>query len=408
MWLKSRLQHQKEILYRMKAESKLSRLVLVTPWPLLVFLVIPILVILSITLNINLPLAGPKPLLVNNFCFAFLVACRLFRYLYRLGKGIRYGAEFCKPKQSLPLSVPAADVRASLSGAGFIFAADGGYGEKKDSGYLGTTVMYAGLLILLATGTWDSLHQFSGVLLDGMGPATNLNKAESYHSKVKGAWAAIPSSLPQMQILKQFLPDATYPMGATEVALIAADGKTEKIILKPRVPYSVGSYDIYMGKIVFEPQIVIKNRDSLILFDSFVRLDPLVQKRGPYSFYGLFQGDILGGGVYYQPEKSSLMVVISRNGEKVVTDMVFQVDQQAVAGEYILSCAKMGQWSQIHVVHRRHKGLLLTGAIIAIIGLLLRIAIRPQRIWLDESASGSTICVTGREALALLRDENRH
>jgi len=389
----------------MKAEPKLSRLVLVTPWLLLVFLVIPILVILSITLNINLPLADSKPLLVNNICLALLIACRLLRYLYCLGKGIRYGAAYGKPQQSLPLSLPPADVRTRLNGAGFTFTAGGDYAEKQDFGYVGTTVMYAGLLILLATGNWDSLHQFSGVLLDGMGPATNLNKAESYHSKVKGAWAAIPASLPQMQITKQFLPDSTYPMGATEVTLIPADGKAENITLKPRVPYSVGSYDIYMTKLVFEPQIVIRNRASLILFDSFVRLDPLVQKRGPYSFYGLFQGDILGGGVYYQPEKSSLMVVISRDGKKVVTDMVFQVDQQAIVGDYILSCAKMGQWSEIHVVHKRHKGLLLAGAFIALIGLVLRMAIRPERIWLEESAAGSIMRVSGKEAVMLLKDK---
>lgn len=389
----------------MKVEPKLSRLVLVTPWSLLVFLVIPILVILSITLNINLPLAGPKPLLVNNIFFAFLVACRLLRYLYHLRKGIRYDAAYGKPKQSLSLALPPADIRVKLSGGGFIFAADHDYGEKNDTGYVGTTVMYAGLLILLATGNWDSLHQFSGVVHDGMGPATNLNKAEAYVSKVKGAWAAIPGSLPRMQITKQFLPDRTYPMGATEVALITEDGKAEKIFLKPRIPYSVGSYDIYMTKLVFEPQIVIKDKDSVTLFDSLVKLDPLVQKRGAYSFYGLFQGDILGGGVYYQPEKNSLMVVISRDGKKVVTDMVFQVDQQAVEGDYILSCAKMGQWSEIHVVHRRHKGLLLAGAVIGVIGLLLRLAIRPQRIWLEESASGSSIRVSGKEAVTQLQDK---
>lgn len=389
----------------MKAEPKLSRLVLVTPWLLLVFLVIPILVILSIALNINLPLASPKPLLVNNICFSLLIGCRLLRYLYCTGKEIRYGAAHSKPKQSLLLSVEPADVRTILNKAGFTFTADGDYGEKKDSGYLGTTIMYTGLLIVLATGNWDSLHQFSGVLLDGMGSATNLNKVESYHSKVKGVLADIPASLPQMQITKQFLPDSTYPMGATEIALIRSDGKAEQITLIPRIPYSIGSYDIYMAKLVFEPQIVIKNRDSSILFDSFVRLDPLIQKRGPYSFYGLFQGDILGGGVYYQPENSSLMVVISRDGKKVVTDMVFQVDQQAVAGDYILSCAKMGQWSEIHVVYRRHKGLLLAGAVIAMIGLLLRIAIRPQRIWLEESASGAAIRVSGMETVTLLKDK---
>ena len=41
---------------------------------------------------------------------------------------------------------------------------------------------------------------------------------------------------------------------------------------------------------------------------------------------------ILVGGVYYQPEKSTLMVVISRGDKKVVTDMTFQVDQQVAAG----------------------------------------------------------------------------
>ena len=128
-----------------------------------------------------------------------------------------------------------------------------------------------------------------------------------------------------------------------------------------------------------------------------------MQKRGVYSFYGLFQGVILGGGVYYQPEKNMLMVVISRGNEKVVTDLAFQVDQQVVKGDYILSCAKMGQWSEIHVIHRRHKGLLVVGGIIAVIGLLLRIAIRPQRVWLEEAPEGCGVKVVGKEAIKLLK-----
>lgn len=390
----------------MKAESNFSRLVLVSPWPLLIFLIIPLLVILSVTLHIRIPLLGsPKPLLANNICFALFVACRLFRYLAVWRKSVRYGEVCCKPRRSDMLPMPVAEVRAVLGRADYSFAASGGYGEKRDLGYIGVTVMYGGLLILLSVGIFDNLRQFSGVLLDGMGPATSLNKVESYRSINKGPLSAGLVSLPQMRITNQYFPDSTYPKGATEVLFSSKNGSEQHYILKPGEPVSYGAFDIYMAKLVFEPQIVIKTRDSKTLFDSLVMLDPLVQKRGGYSFYGLFQGTNLGGGVYFQPEKSSMMVVISRGDKKVVTDMVFQVDQQVAQGDYILSCAKMGQWSEIHVVHRRHKGLLLFGAVLAVIGLMLRIAIRPQRVWLEEAAEGCMVRVVGKEAMKLLRDE---
>ncbi|HEX2769544.1 MAG TPA: hypothetical protein VHN12_09680 [Geobacteraceae bacterium] len=387
----------------MKVESKLSRLILVSPWFLLIFLVIPILVILSIKLHVRIPLVGPRLLLVNNICFTFLAACRLLRYLFGMGKEIRYGSGYRRPRHGGSLPLPVAEARRVLSRAGYVFAGDGGYGEKRDPGYLGTTILYGGLFILLAAGSWDNLRQFSGVLLDGVGPATKLNRVESYRALTMGPLAARPDSLPRMQILSQFLPDRTYPKGATEVALISEDGKVRRTILEPGDPVSNGAYDIYMAKLVFEPQIVIKTRDSRTLFDAFVKLDPLVQKRGGYGFYGPFEGADLVGGVYYQPEKSLLMVVITRGGKKVVADMTFQVDQQAVHGDYILSCAKMGEWSEIHVVHRRHKAMLWMGAIIAVIGFAMRIAIRPQRVWLEETAEGSTIRSSGKEADMLLK-----
>jgi hypothetical protein len=266
--------------------------------------------------------------------------------------------------------------------------------------------MYAGLFILLFVGSWDNLRQFSGVLLDGMGPATNLNKIESYRSITRGPFAAVPVSLPSMQINRQFLPDGTYPMGATDLSLISEDGETRQLTLKPREPVSVGAYDMYMAKLVFEPKIVIKRSDiNQPLYDSIVTLNPLVQKRGVYSFYGLFQGYSLAGGVYYQPENSNLMIVVTSGDKKVVSDIVFQVDQQVTQGDYIISCEKMGQWSEIHVVHRRHKLLLVIGGVIAVIGLLLRIAIRPQRVWLEEVDEGSRVRIVGKETMKLLGAE---
>jgi hypothetical protein len=389
----------------MKAESKFFRVILVSPWFLLIFFAIPLVVVLSLLLHVQLPFAGPKPLLVNNIFFALFVAFRLVRYLAGSGKTLRYGSFSDRPGQSITLAHPASAIREALVTSGFSFDAEGCYGEKRDSGYIGTTVLYGGLLIILTVGSWDNLRQFSGVLLDGMGPSTDLNKSKSYRHITKGPLASVPDSLPLMQIDNQILPDTTYPMGATEISFILTDGIAKKRLLIPRVPVSYGDYDIYMAKLVFEPQIVIKSKDQKTLFDEFVRLDPLVQKRGVFSFYGLFHGTNLGGGVYYQPEKSTMMVVMSNNEKKVVADMMFQVDQQVTKGDYTLSCAKMGQWSEIHVVRRRHKGLLVLGGIIAVVGLLMRIIIKPQRVWLEETANGSTIWVSDKETKKLLKIE---
>jgi hypothetical protein len=130
-----------------------------------------------------------------------------------------------------------------------------------------------------------------------------------------------------------------------------------------------------------------------------------VQKRGDFSFHGLFMGAQVVGGVYYQPEKSLLMVVITRDDKRVVADMTFQVDQQVEKEGYILSCAKMGEWSEIHVVYRRHKGLLLLGGAIAFMGLVLRLAIPTERIWLEGADGGCRVTAVGKETLKLLEIE---
>lgn len=385
--------------------SRLSRLLFVSPWVLLIFLIIPLLVVLSVTLNVKIFLLGStRPLLINNICFTVVAGCRLVRYLAHYRKTIRYDATSRRPRQSETFLLSKVAARASLTGSGYVFDPAGSYGEKRDFGYLGTTVLYAGLFLLLAVGSWDNLRQFSGVVLDGMGPATDLNKPTAYRSITSGYFAATPKSLPKMQIIAQHLPDATYPMGATEVVLYPEGEKPRSCLLKPRDPLKVDGYDIYMAKLVFEPQILIKRSDiNKPLFDAIVTLNPLVEKRGVYSFYGLFQGYNIGGGVYYQPEKSSLLVVISRNEQKVVTEMAFQVDQQVEQGDFIISCTKLGQWSEIHVVHRRHKELLVLGGIVALLGLVLRVSIRPRRVWLEETAGECRLWETGDEAAALLK-----
>ena len=114
----------------------------------------------------------------------------------------------------------------------------------RDLGYVGTTILYGGLFILLATGSWDNLRKFSGVLLDGIGPATRLSRVESYRNITMGPLAARPDSLPRMQIVSQTFPDSTNPRGATKIALIPEEGKAQVVELKPTDPIGYGPYDI--------------------------------------------------------------------------------------------------------------------------------------------------------------------
>ncbi len=385
--------------------SKPLRLLLTSPWVLLFFLVIPVAVILSLAFHRQLPSVAPSLLLANNICCSLLVAVRLLRYLAFMGRKIRYGACSGHSRRGgMELTRTPGEIRSLLPASGYYVTPDGLYGEKHDAGYAGTIILYGGLLLLLAVGSWDNLYNFSGVLLDGMGPATDLNSLESYRSIGRGPLAAKPGSLPRMVINKQYLPDSTYPRGATDVSLLSGDGSVQQHRLVPREPVRCGEYDLFMAKLVFQPELVIKSRDSKVLFDSLVTLDPLVQKRGDFGFYGPYVGNDLVGGVYYQPEKSLLMVVITRNGQRIVTDLKFQVDQQVEQGEYILSCAKMGQWSEIHLIRRRHKKLLMFGGFLALAALILRLAVRPERLWLEESPGGCRAWCSGKKSRLFIQE----
>jgi hypothetical protein len=387
----------------MKAESKLPRLVLVSPWFLLVFLVVPVCVILAFTLQIRVPSAAAKLLLLNNALFGLLVACRFVRYLSGLRRAVRYGSDSGRPQPEHSCPLPVAETRSLLAQAGFVFDASGNYCEKRDPGYLGTTLLYGGLLMLLAVGTVDTLRQFSGTLLDGIGPSTKLSKLENYRALSKGPLAPNPDALPQMTITRQILPNQQYPKGATEVYLSFPDGKKQLLLLKPGEPAPLGDHDIYMSKLIFEPHVVIRTDKGQTVISQLIKLHPLVRKQDGFGFYGSFTNANLSGDVYYMPEKSVLKVVMRRDGKRVMdAAMVFQGDRLVGQADLILSCEKMGQWSEIRVVHRRHMPLLALGGVIALLGLLLRLSVSSQRVWLAAGAEGCRLSVTGKDAKRLL------
>lgn len=383
----------------MKSDSRPSRIFFRSPWLLLIFFIIPLLVILSVVFHIKLPLTSSKyPLLVNNACFSLLALARFLYYLPGLAKSIRYGAGIGMPRQSTECARTIDSVRISLTQAGYVFDSGGNYGEKPDYGYLGMVLLYAGLFFVLFTGSLDGFCQFSGTVRDGVGVATDLKKLDVYKHVSVGPVTADLTTLPKMRIIRQFPPNATYPRGAAEVAFQFPDGKEQQVILKSPEPIKAGAYDIYLSKMVYEPMLSITIDGNAPVFNGQVTMDQLPENVNGFSFYGTFVEGALDGKVYFQPERSRLRVVVNQGAEQLIdTELIFQVDRLSRSANFTIMCKQMGVWSEIYVVHRRHMPVILFGGIVAVIGLLMRIIIRPQRVWLEKTDGGCRVRSIGKE-----------
>ena len=390
--------------YPMKSDSKFSRFAFVSPWPLLIFFIIPILFVLSVKFHLQLPLAGSKaPILYNNACLSLFVALRFLYYLKGMTGSIRYGA-----KRGMPLNVTecvssASVLRSSLTSAGYQFDSSGTYAEKSDRGYLGTTLLYAGLFIVISTGTVDNMRQFSGTLLHGVGTSVDLNNTEKYRALITGPFTTEPTTLPKMKIIRHLIPDAVNPNGAADVVFIGATGKEQQTILKAPVPYRNGEFDIYMAKMIYEPKIAVAIDGASPVFNGQIMLWPLAKKVNDFGFYAPFSEGNLDGELFYQPEKSRLKMVL-RQGSNILMDkeLIFQVDRQQAMGNISFTVERMGVWSEIHVVKRRHFPLIIFGGIAAFIGLMARLVIRPKRVWLEETAGECRVRWVGKN---LMRNE---
>ncbi len=385
----------------MKIDAKFSRLFFRSPWPLFIFFIIPLAVILSVVLHTRLPLtASTYPLLVNNTCLSLFVLLRFFHYLPGLVRKIRYGADNNMPLSGLETGRSVDSFRNSLAGAGFVFDTVGTYGEKRDYGYPGMVLLYAGLFLVLFTGSMDNLYQFSGTVQDGVGVATDLKKMEVFKKLSVGPVKTDLSTLPKMRVIRQYPPNTTYPRGATEVAFRFPDEKEQQVILKSPEPFKAGAYDIYMSKMVYEPKIVITIDNTVTVFSGRVSLEQLPEVVDGFSFFGSFVEGPIDGEIYYQPSKSRLRVIVHQGEQRILdTELIFQLDQVSKFANFAITCEKMGVWSEIYVVHRRHMPVIFFGAILAVIGLLMRIIFRSQRVWLEESAAGCSVRHTGKNLL---------
>ena len=392
----------------MRNESKLLRFLLRSPFPLVIFFIIPAALVSSNLLHFPLPFRLTRQMLLyNNVALLLFLGARALAYLYGLRRKIRYGAG-ARPAAAIQGQArPAAQLRERLAGAGFQLSDDGSYAEKPDRGYLGTLLIYAGLFLVLFIGTWENMTQFSGTLLHGIGIPADISKRGSYFPLLAGPMAS-PAGLPKLEVTKQVFASSTYPKGASDIVLWSKEGKPlgNATLVGSGDPYRHKGYDIYLAKQLVDVALHLKdkqNPDKTMYYDS-VKLSPLWKKEGDYSMYGTFTvPGGLEGEAFYNPDRKAFKFTLVKEGKQVVdTEYVLYQYRSKEAGPYIMSLDALGNWSEIHVVRRRHMELLWVGGVIALIGLALRIAYRPQRVWLEEAPEGARVWTAGSEAKRLV------
>jgi hypothetical protein len=393
---------------RMNENTKISgamKLIFTSPYSLLLFIVIPIYTVLSLRLNLHV---SGTLLLVNNGCFLAFVAMRLVWYVLRMRRDIRYGADCRRPESVITLDRPLSELKKALAGAGYSFDASGHYGEKRDTGYLGTAVLYGGMLLLLLVGSYDYLKEYSIMVRIGVGEPMSLD-GKGLTGAFEAGEMAGTENLPLLQVRKQILPNPQWPQGASEIVLLSKDRKElAKGTIAPGKPFRYGSLDYHMSKFVFDAVIVIRAGQA-VMYDNFVKLLPLQQKKDVYSYVGSLKNikfPDVSGIVWLNPEKKMVRIE-AKKGEKPMVDVVLELwgKNKITQGEYLASLEGIAHWTEIRVARGRHRGMLMIGAILFICGGIMRLVLRPQRVWLEEAEEGSRVRAIGGKTKKLLNAE---
>jgi len=392
----------------MSLKSKVAQFTLSSPWFPALFVILPGLVIFSIILHIRLPFSITTNVFIgNNICLLVVIAIRLLHRLAQLRCNCRYGDSLPRRAKTLSPGQSAYQLRDELAGAGYQFDAAGSYGEKRDLGYLGTALIYAGLAVMLCVGTWDNLRQFSGTVIKGPGAPLDLSHEDKYYNLIAGPLAS-PSGFPLLKVIKQIFPGKDYPQGAAGISLCSRKGEKvgEAFIDAAKGPYAFGGYDIYLARTLADFALTIRTRGSVVnnVFDDAVKVFPLHGKVGDFSLHGTYTtplGD--DGDAYFDPAHEVFRISLSHAGQKMFeTDFKFQGGyREKEAGKFVVSILGMGNWSELHVVRRRHMAIIAAGAVLAALGLLARLAFRPQRVWLEEKPEGCRVRFVGKNPLQM-------
>lgn len=386
-----------------KRSTRLLKFLFTSPWFLLIFLIVPAFTVVS---HEQHRAYHQNLLLINNGIFLLCIALRIVWYLVRMPFDIRYGAGCVGVKGFHAVNRPPAELRERLTGAGFRFDHLGSYAEQRDSGYLGTLLLYTGLLLTLAVGSYDNVRQFSGLVLTGIGNPVPLSASASYIGDPIVGPLAAPEMLPQLQIKQMIVSDKKWPHGAVRIGLL--DGEGTEIadgFTSPEKPFHYHDYEFRLVSFKYQAGVEIK-QGAEELFAGVLKFGSMPVKQNGFDYYATLPETATGkisADAWFNPETGTMRLIVAKSGKQVVDSylkMYVKVSDQQ--GDYQVSFKSLGQAPMIQMVRNRHMPIMMAGLVLALCGLLLRLAFRPQRVWLAEADAGSLVRSSGQHARKLL------
>ena len=389
-----------------KKNAGLQRFVFNSPWLPLIFIGLFALSIYAEYARLPLPRFFPSPrrvIIVNNFCFLLVIALRFIVHLSRLSVGFRYDAAD-RPRMNEILSTASLDtLRARFTAVGFCFDKSG-YGEKRNLSLPATTIIYGGILLALLVGSYDNMRSFSAVFFQGEGAPSPLDDAGLYFNVSNGPLASL-KGMPKLQVRKLIYENAQWPRGAVEIALYGKNNAivTQGTVAKDGKPIVYQGLEYHLGRFLADLPLLIATDNRHLEFENTLKVQPLDPPQGNYTYYASFKGERLLWDALYDPAGKKIRLLGGKNGKNVVDGVyVFGRDTAVQMGPFIAKVPWLADWAEIHVVRPRHMILVYIGLGITVIGILMRLVFRPQRVWLEEVPEGCRVWTVGKETFRIV------
>lgn len=341
---------------------------------------------------------GPDLLLYNNIAFLLYLILRLAYQALQLRSDFLYHGP--PPGRITPLmpGILSIGIGDKLRAHGYRVDSHRCYAERRDAGYFGTMVMLVGLVGVLGFGTLDYLNQFSAVMNYSIGAPVALDDPGAYLSLQESRFVPAASLRARLKIVKQIVRSKEYPRGATEVLISARDGSVlYQGMLQPGNPVDIMGIDMEMRRFLLDAWLVVLKDPAHILATQWVRLYPRSGLPEGYTHYGRLEEPFeqTYADVYFRPDPEGVMVDLEHEGtrpSRVVLGM--GPDSSASTAGYRVEFKGYSLWSELKFTRQRSPGVIIAFALIALLGLLVRLIIRPDRVWCEFDGTNLKVLAT--------------
>jgi hypothetical protein len=381
-----------------------------SPWLPLIFIALFALFIYAEYARLTLPRFIPLPrtlIIVNNICFLLVIALRFISRLLRLTRKFHYDAGDQPRMRTYQSDLQMCSLRSEFAAAGFCFDKSG-YGEKRTLSLPATTFIYGGILLALLVGSYDNLRYFSGAFVQGLGAPTPLDDERLFSDVRKGPLVSL-KSMPKLQVKKFIFDDTKWPKGAVELALYDKNNAVvaQRTVAKNGKPLAYRGLEYHLEGYFAEVPLQISTDNMHMEFEGTLKVQPLDPPQGSYTYYASFQGIRLMWDLLYDPAGKTFRLMGGKNGKNIVDGVIIiGRDTTIQMGPFVAKLSNFAQRVEIHVVRHRQLVLVYLGLGISAIGILLRLILRPQRVWLEEAPEGCRAWGVGGEVKRLLNTKD--